>query len=354
MVEQQTFNLLVVGSSPTRLTIGLSAFDVMPWLKRLRSTFEVWLTQVGLLLVPRLPRPLLVRLARLLGAAGAYVARRERRVAEANLELAFGASLSAAERRRILRRSFQTFALVLLDVLWFTRDSRARLTRHVHFDPELAQRLFVSKAHLCVTAHLGNWEILGQAVSLHGHPLHSVAAPLKNPRVEALFTPLRLLTGQVVLHKKGVLRPLLGILRSGKKVGILLDQNTRPSEGGLFVPFFGRHVCVASAPAALALHTKCEILFGYCLPSADGDYRVVFGGALPPQDKEAEGVDEETLTARILSIIEEAVRSHPEHWLWMYKRWKWVPPGIDSEAFPFYAAPLGPDQRDHARLFPSA
>ena len=322
----------------------------MPWLKRLRFTLEIWLTQVGLVVVPLLPRPALVRLAWLLGAAGACLARRERRIAEANLELAFGSTLSEKERHRLVRRSFETFALVLLDVFWFTRDSRARLIRHVRFDPELARQLFVRKAHLCVTAHLGNWEILGQAVSLHGYPLHSVAAPLKNPRVEAIFTPLRLLTGQVVLHKKGVLRPLLGILKKGKKVGILLDQNTPPSEGGLFVPFFGRPVSVASAPAALALHTKCEILFGYCLPTRDGDYRVAFGGDLPPQDKQADGVTEEQLTARILATIEEAVREHPEYWLWMYKRWKWIPPGVEAGGYPFYAAPLGPEQQKHVRV----
>lgn len=322
----------------------------MPWLKQARQSLEVLVTRLGLLVVPPLPRPWLIRLARLLGWLGYRLDRRGRNVGWANLHLAFP-SMPASRKQEILKASFHTFALVLLDILWFTRESKARLIRHVHVDADLAQHLFLPKSQLCVTAHLGNWEILGQAVSLRGFPLHSVATPLKNPGVEALFTPLRVLTGQVVLHKQGVLRPLLAILRGGKKVGILLDQNTPPSEGGLFVPFFGVPVPVASAPAAIAVHAGSEVLFAFCIPTANGDYRALWGGCLPPCADPPADDAADRLTAQILSVIESVVTRYPEHWLWSYKRWKWIPPEADPSVYPPYARPLPSEEVARARTY---
>ena len=43
------------------------------------------------------------------------------------------------------------------------------------------------------------------------------------------------------------------------------------------------------------------------------------------------------LTQQIISIIEREIRSYPEHWLWMYKRWKKINRPEDSERYPFYA-----------------
>ena len=85
--------------------------------------------RVGLVVLPRLPRGLVLALARMMGWAGYVCSQRSRRLGLENLDLAFGTTKSPAEKRRILRHSLQNFSLVMLDLLWFTRDSAARMER---------------------------------------------------------------------------------------------------------------------------------------------------------------------------------------------------------------------------------
>jgi KDO2-lipid IV(A) lauroyltransferase len=303
-------------------------------------TIETFLAKLALAVVPRLSRGGVLRLARVLGRAACAFSRHLRQVGRTNLEIAFGHEMAAEERERILVRSFQSFALALLDTFWFAHKPEERVERLVRFAPEF-EALFQAKAQICITAHLGNWEVLGMAFSFRGYPLTSVAAPLENEAVDALFNRLRKATGQRVVSKHGALRPLLRTLKDGDKVALVLDQNTKPSEGGLFVDFFGKAAPVSSAAAALSLRTGAEVFVGACIPQADGSYY-----APPPEHVPAPepGAHEaETLhifTQRITSAVEQLVRSHPEHWLWSYKRWKYVAPGSSRDEYPFYAKEL--------------
>ena len=101
----------------------------MAGLKGIRRALEAPLMRFGLAVVPRFPRRLLLGLARGLGP-GAYVfSARTRRLGLANLDVAFGDSKTPAEKKWIMRESLRNLALVLLDLLWFSRDSDARLRR---------------------------------------------------------------------------------------------------------------------------------------------------------------------------------------------------------------------------------
>jgi lauroyl/myristoyl acyltransferase len=250
-----------------------------------------------------------------------------------NLDIAFGEGMTRDEKRRILRRSFQSFALALLDTFWFAQETGERIKTLVRFGPEY-ERLFRTAAQICVTGHLGNWEVLGMAISMRGYPLMSVAAPLDNPRVDELFNRVRKTTGQLVVSKHGALRALMRRLRDKEKIALVLDQNTKPSDGGLFVDFFGLPAPFSSAAAALALRTHAEIQIGICIPQPDGSYLASLPFEIP-----VEG-DEAALTQHIAKGIEDAVRANPENWLWMYKRWKYVAPGRKREEYPFYAKEL--------------
>ncbi|MCX6995506.1 MAG: lysophospholipid acyltransferase family protein [Kiritimatiellaeota bacterium] len=310
---------------------------VPPW----RAPLEMALVRLGLAVIPALPRRAVVGLARLLGAAAYGLARRERRVGLANLELAYGATRTAADMRTILRTSFFSFALMMLDLFWFARHRTARLARWVVLDPSM-NTLFQPGAALGITAHLGNWELLGQAVAQRGYPLASVAAPLANPAVDRIFQRIRARDGQEMIPREGAVRHILRRLRAGYKIGLLLDQNTPPDEGGLFVPFFGVPAPMSSAGAALALRTGAALFFGFCVPERDGHYRAFSTAFFRPDP--ADGTDQpaalEQLMLRIAGVLEQAVRDHPGHWLWMYKRWKYVAPGFDRSRYPFYAKPL--------------
>lgn len=309
--------------------------------RRLRVGLEFQLARLALAIVPRLSRRTILRLARILGSLGHHLDRsRSRRVAEENLALVFPEK-SAVERQTILRASLQSFALAMLDVFWIAKDSERKLSEIVHFDPSYAP-LMKPGPMVCVTAHMGNWEILGMAVHQQsGRPLVSVANPLKNYRVDALFNSLRQKTGQEIVARKGAVRSLMKALRNGDKIALVLDQNTKPIEGGVFVPFLGRAAPVSSAPALLALRLNVPIIVGILLPTPAGRYET-----LPMEFISTEGLAENrdaalhVLTQRIVDVLSAAIRANPEHWVWGYKRWKFRPADANAEDYPYYSRPL--------------
>lgn len=303
---------------------------------------EYLLMRAGLWLIPLFPRFVILGLAWLAGTLGARFPGRLKRVGEANLTLALGETHDPAERKRILTRCYRGYALAALDMFWFHRFTRRRLKKYMVWDPSF-DPVFTKEGFLCLTAHFGNWELMGTAVAALGYPLMSVAAPLRNPLCDQYLVNFRQKTGQINIPQKGAARRLLSGLKEGYRMAVLLDQNTKPGEGGVFVPFFGRQVPVSATPAALTLKVKTRVMITLCRPLPGGKYLAYSPGfiALPESDFYPDPARE--LTLRMTSAIAEAIREHPECWLWMYKRWKYIPPGGCAEDYPYYARPL-PDE----------
>jgi KDO2-lipid IV(A) lauroyltransferase len=302
--------------------------------RRLRFQLEAWLFSLALRLIPALSRKTIMRLSALGGRLGWIFARRDRRIAMANLDLAFGATRSVAEKHAIVRQAFTTFAQTGLDYFWFSRDREQRMRDWVV--PDEAFRLWLKPGRLVgVTAHFGNWEMLGWLFLLHGTSISSVAKPVKNPLIDAEINRIRMLSGQHIVPREGALRALVRALKDEGAIALLLDQDTLPAEGGVYVPFFGIPVPVSTAGAGLALKLKAPILVAFCTCKPDGHYICYAAREFLPEAIERMSTEE--LTAKITNVLEEELCRNPGYWLWSYKRWKRRLPGFDPARYPYYA-----------------
>ncbi len=314
-----------------------------PLLRKLRFRLEIILVKLGMAAVPRLPRAVVRGLAAAGGGLAYWLAPGLRRLALANMELALQGAAAPADCRRLARESFRNFALVFLDFFWFSRDTAARLRKYVEVDPWLREGLRRFPT-IGVTAHFGNWELLAQALAMDGVPVTAVAAPLANPAVDAAFRQFRADGGVHIIPKQGAVRQLLRTLRASGNVALLLDQNVKQEDGGIFVDFFGLPIPMSNAAALLAERTGTCITMVFCRTEPGGYYRLY---TLPFWCvRRAPGEDVEAVrcatTQRIAALFEEEIRRYPGQWLWMYKRWKHVAPGMPREAYPYYAK-----TRDH-------
>lgn len=309
---------------------------------RIRETLETGLTRLGFFWIPLWPRKLVVSTALFLGWCAFHADKRSRNIGLANLDLAFGDTKTPYEKRRILLTSMQSFSLAMLDLVWFTRNAEARIEKWATLTDHFREHAFLKKAQIGLSAHYGNWELGGHIMAAKGYSLHSVAAAIRNPGVDKLLTRQREQLGQKVVPQKGAIRHLLKVLKEEGKVALLLDQNTRQSQGGLFVPFFGRLVPMSGAVARLALKTQSDIFIGFAWADSKGHYTLDCTDYLVA-DNLPDASDPEApilLTRMVAKRIEEAIRKRPEHWLWSYKRWKLVPPGENPDRYPFYSHPI--------------
>jgi len=308
--------------------------------KKVLFAIETMLTRLGLVVLPTLPRWAVLACARAAGIVAYYCASQQRRITLSNLDVAFGDSFSPQAKRRIARGAFYTTALVILDLFWFSRHMEQRVRRYVTLDPALRTHVY-TQPMIGVTAHFGNWELLSKALSVYGFPHVVVATPLANPAIDAIIGMGRSIPGVEIVTRQGAIRGLLRALRQKKHVALLLDQNTKPEEGGLFVSFFGLSIPMSTAAAVLSERTGAPMIPIFCRVNANGAYTIY---SLPPL-KRADMVQAgsniiPTITQTIASLFEQEIRTYPEQWLWMYKRWKYIDPDWPVAAYPFYSKPL--------------
>jgi len=165
---------------------------------------------------------------------------------------------------------------------------------------------------------------------LRGNPLNVVVRRIDNPRVERIVDKIRTRWGNQTLDKLSAGRQMIKALRSGEALGLLTDLNV-VGEEAIYVDFFGVPAATNFMVAKLALRTKAPIMPMFA--PWDEKRRKFDLQVSPPVTVELTG-DEEAdvlnLTAKLSRITEDKIRSYPDQWLWIHKRWKTRPPGEPS------------------------
>src|SRR5204862_4041691 len=100
--------------------------------------------------------------------------------------------------------------------------------------------------------------------SLHEYPLHIVMRALDNEDLDRLTRAYRTMHGNKTVDKDDFVRGLLGAMKQGETVGILMDTNMTPPQG-VFVDFFGIPACTATGLARIALRTDAAMVPGFTL-----------------------------------------------------------------------------------------
>ena len=251
-----------------------------------------------------------------------------RATARTNLRLAFP-EWTDARRREVERGMVRNLGWMAVEFARLPRYTKENIGNYVVLDGHEnfleAQRR--GKGVLVLTGHIGAWELSSYAHALFGHPLHYMARPIDNVRVDALVNRYRCLSGNQPIFKNESARAMLKILKEGGTIGILADQNTLPAEGA-FLDFFGTPACTTTGIARVALHTDAAVVPGYLVWDAGmGKYRLRFEPAVElvrTGDTERDVVEN---TQRFTKVIEGIVRKYPEQWVWVHARWKIRPEG---------------------------
>ena len=258
-----------------------------------------------------------------LGKLGYFPLRIRRGVVEQNLRSAFpdrdDTWIRATMRGAYAHLGRETLATMRLRYL--DREPVVARTHVIGLDLFRAA-LREGRGLVLASGHVGNHEMGAAALAARGIPLDLIVQRQGNPLFDAALSDARAHLGLGIIDRRKAQRLALKALRAGRAVAFAADQNAGKS--GVFVPFFGRLASTHRGAALFAYKTGAPLFLGTSLRKGTG-YEVTL--QLVDVDRSGE-LDDVVyrLTAAFTARLEEVVRSAPDQYLWLHRRWKSRPP----------------------------
>jgi heptosyltransferase-2 len=275
-------------------------------------------------LVSTLPLAMVYRLGQLAGWCAYLILWPYRRLARANLEIAYGGELAPAEIRRLARRHFVRLGANLLSAVKASGIDLKRLREIAEVEgmPIIEEALARGRGVVMVISHIGNWELFAQLSQfLPDHRSATVYQPLRNRFIEAHVQRARTRHGVVLFSRKNGFSGPTAFLRAGGLVGVLVDQHA--GDGGVWSPFFGRLASTSNLAALLALRTGAALVPLAVQTIGPARWRVVISPTVPAAAAAGEPpLTAAHLTAEINQVLESQINRSPADWFWVHNRWK--------------------------------
>ena len=225
------------------------------------------------------------------------------------------------ELKRITKDVYGNLAQTFAEVLSMTKMDKRYIKKFVDIRGlERVEKASKNpKGMILLSAHFGNWELAILTSSMKGFPLYLLAREQKMKRLNELLNILRESKGNSVIRKGADVKNIFRVLRKGKSVGILADQNA--GAGGELIDFMGRLASTATGPYRFAQKSGAWILPAF-IHRVKGPYHEL---VVEPPMAIKKGEDIIPYMQEYNRLLEKHIRAHPDQWLWMHKRWKMTP-----------------------------
>lgn len=278
-------------------------------------------------LVRAVPRQWGIAVGRKLALLYYRIGRKQRQRTIENLKTAFEGEKSPEEIHAIAKNVFLHFGTASIDAiripLYVEKGFDAIVTpKNFHYAKSI---LDSGKGAIFLTAHLGNWELMGAWLASKGYPIAVVATPVSDPRLDRLIVDTRNQAGYMNIARGKSPKEILRAIQKGCSLGFLIDQDTDVK--GVFVDFFGKKAHTAIGPVLLAARYKIPMIPAFMYMKPDMTYALEFFPPLQLEDTGNPDRDMITNIQKCSDIYEAVIRRYPEQWAWMHRRWRKQPGG---------------------------
>ncbi|MBT8147900.1 MAG: LpxL/LpxP family Kdo(2)-lipid IV(A) lauroyl/palmitoleoyl acyltransferase [Gammaproteobacteria bacterium] len=291
-----------------------------------------WPTWAGLLLLwllAHLPFPLLIRIGQAIGYLSYLFARERRNICRINLELCFP-EVSPDERKSLLLKTFLSNGIGVMEAAlsWCRNPENFRDRVTVSGLENLKKAKAEGRGVLLLCAHFTTLEFAGALLSLF-ESMDVTYRKHKNPLFEAVMSNSRKRLYPSVIERENV-RDAFRSLKQGHIIWYAPDQDYG-ARHSVFVPFFGVEAATITATTRFARANDSEVIFFSHYRTEDNSgYHLEFSEPIENYPSGDDKVD----AARINTIIELAIRKHPEQYLWLHKRFKTQAAGKGARPYP--------------------
>jgi KDO2-lipid IV(A) lauroyltransferase len=260
---------------------------------------------------------------------GYYYKNSEKKIARIhhNIAIAFP-SMGEEERRRFVDAYLAHHATTATEMLLLLTD-RFELKRRIIDYDKAAQKLKSlaesagERGAIFLTAHYGNWELLGAFTGEIGLPMSIVRKTMRNPLVyERIITPFRTRYGHHEYERKGALKGIVSGLRSGYPAGLLIDEYI-PPPNGVLVDFFSKQAYTLKSVAQLKRKYNADIITVFIERREGGRFKIHIDESPFSAENYTDQEEEiRAITQYYTEKLERQIRKSPTQWQWMYDRWR--------------------------------
>jgi KDO2-lipid IV(A) lauroyltransferase len=289
-----------------------------------------WATRIGMrlaiLAVKIFPRPAIYFVTDSLAMLAFYFFSAFRTRSMKNLSLALGGTASEVQIRQIAQKTLKNFfrAFAELPIILASPTDELRdmvsVVGFEHLDTALAK----GNGVILLSAHLGNFFLLGTRLALSGYPIHVLVNQPRDGRFAQLMDEYRFQVLQTTIHarpRREALRRLAQVVRRNE-VAIIIADEYRKTGSGIRVPFFGRAILARRGPVTLALRTGAAVVPAYVIRNDDNKLKLVVEPELELIRSQRDKTRITQNTVRLTEWLEKTVRCYPDQWNWMNINWE--------------------------------
>lgn len=279
---------------------------------------------LGLLWVfAQLPNRLKMRVGKILGKILFLIPTQMKQTTKINLELCFP-ELSMKEREILLKKNFASLGIALIEsaMAWWLPDHRLKNLYKVHGDEHLKAALKKGKGVILIAPHFACLELIGRLMGLD-YTFGVMYRVHKKPFVGTLHALFRKkhYTTYIPSHQ---VRKLIHALHGNLPIWYAYDIDAGAKRNSVFAPFFNIETATLTTVTRIVNLTDAVVLpLNYYRSENDFQYEVIISP--PLTNFPGNNVTEDA--ARLNIILENAIREHPEQYVWQYKRFKTRPHG---------------------------
>jgi len=283
----------------------------------------LWLGLAVMWLVAMLPFRLQMALGSLMGWFMYHFFPERRTYARINLDLCFP-EMSVTQRRQLLRKHFDSLGKGMIEttIAWWTPPRRLANLHSIdgleHYDNAKQQ----GKGVILLGAHFTTLEIGIRLLSLH-RTYRGMYRQHNNPLFDGIMRARRE-TYVEVAHERKDVRGTLRSLKQNHALWYAPDQDYG-RQHSVFAPFFGVPAALITATARLAKLSGAPVVPFFQTRRDDG---TGYDLHLLPALEDFPSDDDVKDATKINHIIEEEIRQKPEQYLWVHRRFKTRPEGM--------------------------
>ncbi len=267
-----------------------------------------------------LPHRIALATGRVIGRLAHRLGGSRRAIVRRNIELCFP-ELTPEERDALAFEHFKALGMTLIEMglgRWASDKHLASITtikglEHLHNAVEKGQGVIL------LAAHFTTIEVSGRVLAMNSPPFDGVYRRNRSEFITELQRSGRERTVADTIEKRDI-KKMIRSLRAGRPVWYAPDQSYN-RKGAEIIEFFGVPAMTTTATSTLARLGRAIAIPFFPRRLQDGSYEMTL---LPPFENFPSD-DPVADTRRYNEVLEEHIRSCPEQYFWIHRKFKDLP-----------------------------